>query len=169
MRVAVQAMPIICTIIISIIEIVVHAKRWYVNIYCYNMRYGNAIGRKEWHEIKRTDPMLYNAIWKSNCYQGHCYYFSRKLAMHLQGAEVWYLSIKQNGEYISHAVIFKDGYIFDTNARMNIPYKEYMALNKAIIYKRFTKEEFEKEDFFNSIREDLIAYCREHNVYCNPE
>lgn len=89
--------------------------------------------------------------------------------MHLQRAEVWYLSIKQNGEYISHAVIFKDGYIFDTNARMNIPYKEYMALNKAIIYKRFPKEEFEKEDFFNSIREDLIAYCREHNVYCNPE
>ena len=132
-------------------------------------RYGVVITKKDWKKIKKRDYELYRKIWKSKVYYGHCYFFSRALALHLKNAKLLYCSIRKDDEDISHAVILKNGVVFDTNLRMHFDYKEYLEKNNATIYKVFEKEEYCKKDFFDNIREDLIEYCNENDIYCSPQ
>lgn len=130
---------------------------------------GNVISKRDWKAIKKKTPQLYNDLWKSNKSEGHCYYYSRELAMQIEESLLLYLSIKKEDEYISHAVVVKDGCVFDTNIKIHFELDEYIRLNKGVVYKMFSREEFEKDDFFENIRPKLMDYCKEHGVYCVPE
>ena len=130
---------------------------------------GDVISKKDWRKIKRNDPRLYQDMWKSKKYFGHCYYFSRRIAMHIENSEIMYLAIWEGEMYISHAVVVKNNCVFDTNARIHFNLQEYITLNQAKVYKTFTRNEFEKDDFFSDIRQGLVQYCADHNIYCDPE
>ena len=68
-------------------------------------RNGKVICRKDWKKIKKEDPALYNDFWQNNNYEGHCYCYSRKLALHIEGSKLLYLSIK-NRMSIYHMLLF---------------------------------------------------------------
>lgn len=132
-------------------------------------RNGDVVSQKDWKRIKREDPELYRDMWKSKKYKGHCYYYARRLAMQLEGAELLYLSIMYQGRYISHVVVKKADCVFDTNARIHFNLSEYLNLNNAKIYSTFSKQEYSQDEFFEQIRDDLKKYCQEHDIFCDPE
>ena len=130
---------------------------------------GSVITKNDWKDLKKNDRRLYNNFWRNKKYYGHCYYFSRALALKIKEAKLLYCSIKKDGEDISHAVILKGDVVFDTNLRMHCNLAEYIEENEAKIYKIFSKDEYEKSSFFDDIRDDLVKYCFSNNIYCTPQ
>ena len=132
-------------------------------------KYGFVITKKDWKKIKKLDRKLYNDMWKNNYYQGYCYYYSRSLALYLKDAKLMYCSIEKDGIDISHAVILKDGVVFDTNLRIHCDLNEYLEDNNAKVFCIYSSNEYGKKSFFDDIRENLINYCKNNSVYCNPQ
>ena len=55
---------------------------------------GSVISKNDWKDLKKNDRRLYNNLKKKKKYYGHCYYFSRALALKIKEAKLLYCSIK---------------------------------------------------------------------------
>lgn len=135
----------------------------------YFLKYGKVVGKQDWKNVKKYCKMLYKDLRSKESY-GYCYFYSRILALYIDDAQLMYCAIKINDEErTGHSVIVKNHCVYDTNTKFHYDYDEYIEETDAIIYKIFSKEEYEKESFFDDIRSGFIEWCKEKNAYCQPE
>lgn len=135
----------------------------------YLSRYGNVISLKDWRFIKRANPQTYARFW-SPLSLGKCYYFSRWLAAYIDDAKLMYCSITlDDGTQTAHSVIVKDDCVFDPNARMHYNYDEYLRNFGAQVFRFYTSDMYLRDSFFDNIREDLLKWCADNNVSCEPQ
>ena len=135
----------------------------------YLSRYGNVISLEDWRFIKRSNPQTYTRFWSPSSF-GKCYYFSRWLAAYIDNAKLMYCSITlDDGTKTAHSVIFKDNCVFDTNARMHYNYDEYLKDFGAQVFRFYTSDAYLRDSFFDDIREDLLQWCADNNVSCDPQ
>lgn len=133
------------------------------------LKYGKVVGKQDWKNVKKYCKILYKDLRSKESY-GYCYFYSRMLALYIDDAQLMYCAIKINDEErTGHSVIVKNHCIYDTNTKFHYDYDEYIEETDAIIYKIFSKEEYEKESFFDDIRSGFIEWCKEKNAYCQPE
>lgn len=127
-------------------------------------RYGPVITKKDWERIKRKNPRLYRKA-NSKASLCHCYEYSRKLAMYIKDAKLMYCAtIHHEDGKTAHAVILKNGYVYDTNLRQHVELKYYVELLDVLVYRTFSKSEFKNKDFFDNIKDDFAFWCRQNNV-----
>ena len=132
-------------------------------------RCGKVITYKDWKVIKKSvtqEEYIELITEKSN---GYCYYYSRLIAVFLDDAQLMYCAIKIGDVLSCHAVILKNHCVYDTNERKHYDYDEYIKENEAIVYKMFSASQYRKESFFDDIREELVEWCRQNKIYCNPQ
>lgn len=131
-------------------------------------RYGRVVTKDDWKRIKKKNKDAYKFIWdKKNI--GHCYAVAWVLALWVEDAKVMYCSIASKNEHTAHAVVVKNGCVYDTNCRRHYDYDEYIKLNKAEVYQIFEEEVYCKKSFFDDVRQGFVDWCAERNVYCDPQ
>lgn len=128
---------------------------------------GKALGGKEWKEIKKHDFVLYNDLLSDNC--NHCcYYYSLKIARIIKDSTLIWGAMEdpfdEGLRYYAHAVIYRNGYIYDSNMRQSEKYEDFIKLYKFKLYKQWKYDEYSKEDFRESERAEFRRWCKENNV-----
>lgn len=132
-------------------------------------RYGKVVTKEDWKRIKKKYARLYRAAFSKKS-AGHCYFYSRYIALFLKDAKLMYCSIDRgNGSRTGHAIIVKNNEVYCTNSRQHFDLDEYKKMRGVIIYKMFSEKEYRKKRFFEDIGEDFMKWCAEHNSYCNQE
>ena len=66
--------------------------------------------------------------------------------------------------YYAHAVILRNGYIYDSNMRQSDNYKDFIKLYNFKLYKQWNYDEYSKKDFRESERNDFRNWCIKNNV-----
>ena len=128
---------------------------------------GRALGKKEWKAIKKYDIDLYNNLLSNEC--NHCcYYYSLKIARIIKDSTLIWGAMEdpfdEGLSYYAHAVIYRNGYIYDSNMRQSEKYEDFIKLYKFKLYKQWKYDEYSKEDFRESERAEFRRWCKENNV-----
>lgn len=132
-------------------------------------RFGRVVTKKDWKMIKKKRPKVYKELFSKKSY-GHCYYYSWRVALFLEDAQLMYGSFKHSdGSLSGHAVVVKNNCVYDTNARSHYDIDEYKELMDFTVYKMFSEKEYRTRDFFDNIRDGFVQWCSEHDVYCKPQ
>lgn len=131
-------------------------------------KYGCVVTREYWKRIRKNAPRAYR-ILNSNKSKGYCYYMSWYVALYLKDAELLYCSMDIRGKQSCHSVIKKGDCIYCTNSRMHFDLAEWIEANEVEIYRTFKIEEYSNKKFFDNIRDDLVEWCEQRNVYCSPQ
>jgi len=130
---------------------------------------GNVVSKIDWKNIRKSEPHMYKWICSKESI-GYCYSVSRSISLFLDDAELMYCSIKlDDGSLTAHSAIVKNDTVYDTNCRRHFEYNSYLETFNVTIYKTFPAEVYRKESFFDDIRADFVAWCEEHQVYCDPQ
>lgn len=128
---------------------------------------GKALGRKEWKAIKEYDIGLYNDLLCDECHHC-CYYYSLEIAKIIKDSTLLWGAIEEPFEdghnYYAHAVILRNGYIYDSNMRQSEKYEDFIKLYKFKLYKQWNYAEYSRKDFRESERADFREWCKENNV-----
>lgn len=128
---------------------------------------GKALGRKEWKIIKQENTCLYYNLLCDKC-KHRCHFYSLEIAKIIKDSTlIWgaYEEPLQDGhKYYAHAVILRNGYIYDTNMRQSEKYEDFMRLYQFKIYKQWKYNEYAREDFRESERKEFWSWCKENNV-----
>lgn len=128
---------------------------------------GKALGRKEWKAIKEYDIGLYNVLL---CDESHhlCHYYSLKIAKIIKDSILLWGAIEEPLEdghnYYAHAVILRNGYIYDSNIRQSEKYEDFIKLYKFKLYKQWNYDDYSRKDFRESERAEFREWCKENNV-----
>lgn len=128
---------------------------------------GRALGRKEWKVIKNVDRELYDDLLCDAC--NHiCYYYSLEIARLIKDSIlIWGAGedpFEEGHKYYAHAVILRNGYIYDSNMRQSTKYEDFLKLYKFKIYKQWDHSEYSRNNFRVSEREEFRKWCRANNV-----
>lgn len=128
---------------------------------------GKALGKKEWKEIKNYNIGLYNDLLCDEC--NHCcYFYSLEIAKIIKDYILIWGAIEspfdEGHKYYAHAIILRNGYIYDSNMRQSIKYEDFVKLYKFKTYKEWSYDEYSQENFGESARENFIEWCKENNV-----
>ena len=140
-------------------------------IHFFLMKYvtlnGKALKKDEWKKIKRKDKQLYKDLLSEEC-DNKCYIYSLEIArMFEDSILIWGAvhNIFSEKEYFcAHAVILRNGYVYDSNIHQSIKYEEYQKLFKLKVFKKYTSCEYLKSDFRVHERVDFRKWCKENNV-----
>lgn len=140
----------------------------YLNIvYWLFGKNGKVISKKDWKRIKRADTKLYHYARSKRKSCGHCYMYSLCLGFYLHKASIMYCSVRGiGGVRTAHAVLVKDGCVYDTNFRRHHDFDEYIKFFDAKVYKIFPEKIYKDYDFFKNIKGDFINWCNENDVIC---
>lgn len=106
---------------------------------CFFARYGKVVNRADWKRIKKKNKYAYNLICNKKNIK-HCYAVSWALALLLDDAKIMYCSIASKTGQTAHAVVVKNGCIYDTSRRKHYDFDEYIKITNAEIYKIFEKD-----------------------------
>lgn len=129
-------------------------------------RYGNVVHRRDWKNLKKFCPKGYKLVWSKKAI-GKCYDISWIIALYIKDAKLMYCSIRvKDGSTTAHSVIVKDNCVYDTNKREHFDYDEYLKDQAVEVYKIFDKDIYQKESFFDDIRDDFVKWCSEKSVIC---
>lgn len=128
---------------------------------------GRALSKKDWKAIKKVDIGLYNDLLCDDC--NHCcYYYSLEIAKIIKDSILIWGAVEEPFEeghpYYAHAVILRNGYIYDSNLRQSEKYEDFVNLYKFKLYKEWHYSEYSVEDFRKSEREQFRNWCKENNV-----
>lgn len=128
---------------------------------------GKALGRKEWKAIKRHDIGLYHDLLCDEC-DHCCYFYSLEIAKIIKDSTLIWGGVEEPFEeghkYYAHAVILRNGYIYDSNMRQSEKYEDFTKLYKFKLYKKWQYDEYSRKDFRESERADFRKWCIEYNV-----
>lgn len=128
---------------------------------------GRALGRKEWKAIKEYDIGLYNDLLSDECHHC-CYYYSLEIARIIKDSTLIWGAIEEPFEdgynYYAHAVILRNGYIYDSNMRQSEKYEDFIKLYKFKLYKQWKYDEYSQKDFRKSERAEFRKWCKENDV-----
>ena len=128
---------------------------------------GNALGRKEWKKIKEHNNSLYNELLCNKC--NHCcYYYSLEIAKIIRDSILIWGAIKdpfeEEEKYYAHAIILRNGYIYDSNMRQSVKYENFVKVFKLKIYKKWNDNEYVNEDFRVNERAEFRKWCEKNDV-----
>lgn len=128
---------------------------------------GKALGKKEWKVIKMHDRGLYRDLLCDECDRA-CYYYSLEIAKIITDSILIWGAAKEpfeDGEkYYAHAVILRNGYIYDSNMRQSVKYEEFIKLYKFKTYKQWNNGKYSKEGFVKNERNEFKKWCDENSV-----
>lgn len=128
---------------------------------------GKALGRKEWKAIKQHDIGLYNDLLCDECHYC-CYFYSLEIARIIRDSTLIWGAIEEPFEdghnYYAHAVILRNGYIYDSNMRQSERYEDFIKFYKFKLYKQWKYDEYSREDFRETERAEFRKWCKENNV-----
>lgn len=121
--------------------------------------------------VKRIDRVFYKHLQTEKC-RGKCYECSFKLAYLLNNPKVKILWFAATGlddsDRYGHAVLIKNGYILDTNARRSYKKNTYLEALKAEIFYEYSLEEYLRVDEPWELKWDEFGkWCEERNVQRN--
>ena len=126
---------------------------------------GKALGKKEWKEIKNKDIDLYNEL-RSDESNHLCYYYS--LAKIIKDCTLIWGAVEEpfveGKKFYAHAVVMRNGYIYDSNMSVSIKYEDFMQLYHFKTYKCWQYEKYSKENFRASERKEFRKWCLENGV-----
>ena len=128
---------------------------------------GKALGPKEWKAIREYDIDLYNNLLSNEC--NHCcYYYSLEIARIIRDSTLMWGAVeepfKDGHKYYAHAVILRNGYIYDSNMRQSIKYEDFAKFYKFKLYKQCNYDEYSQEDFRKLQRAEFRKWCEDNNV-----
>lgn len=128
---------------------------------------GEALGKKEWKTIRNHDIQLYNKLLCEAC--NHCcYFYSLEIAKIITDSILIWGAVEEPFEkgnnYYAHAVILRNGYIYDSNMRQSIKYEDFVKLYKFKIYNQWNYDEYSKENFREGERAEFREWCKENHV-----
>lgn len=127
---------------------------------------GNALSKDDFKVIKKQKPSLYWEITSNYCV-GMCYLYARDIALLFPDAKLIYCAATnpfKETEVFAHAVLERNGEIYDTNRRMSYKVEDYEKIFKVQIYKKWIYDEFCRDDFQEGVRDDFRKWCQENDV-----
>lgn len=127
---------------------------------------GNALNEVDFKVIKKQKPRLYWEITSDYC-EGACYLYAREIALLFRDAKLIYCAAVnpfEPDQVFAHAVLERNGEIYDTNRRMSYKIEDYEKIFNVHIYKKWTYDEFCKDDFQEGVRDEFIRWCQENSV-----
>ena len=128
---------------------------------------GKALGKKEWKAIKNHDIGLYNDLLSDEC--NHCcYFYSLEIARIIKDSILIWGAVEEPFEeghiFYAHAIILRNGYVYDSNMRQSAKYEDFVKLYKFKTYKQWNYDEYSQENFRASERAEFREWCKENNV-----
>lgn len=127
---------------------------------------GKALNKEDFKAIKKQNPSLYWKMTSDYC-GGKCYFYAREIALLFPDSKLIYCAatnpFKENHVF-AHAIIERNGEIYDTNRRMSYKIEDYEKIFNTQFYKKWTYDEFSKDNFQEYVRDDFIRWCKENNV-----
>ena len=127
---------------------------------------GNALSKDDFKVIKKQNPRLYWEITSDYC-MGICYLYARDIALLFPDSKLIYCAATnpfEQNHVFAHAVLERNGEIYDTNRRMSYKIEDYEKIFKVQIYKKWNYDEFCKDDFQERVGDDFRRWCQENNV-----
>lgn len=127
---------------------------------------GNAVSKDDFKVIKKQKPRLYWEITSDYC-GGKCYSYARDIALLFTDAKLIYCAATnpfKEDQVFAHAILERNGEIYDTNRRMSYKIEDYEKIFKVQIYKKWTYDEFCRDDFQEEVRDDFRRWCQENGV-----
>ena len=114
---------------------------------------------------------LYNDLLNDKC-NYCCYYYSLEIAKIIKDSTLIWGAIEDVFEdghrFCAHAVILRNGYIYDSNLRQSEKYEDFIKLYNFKFYKQWNYDEYSGKDFRKSERAEFKKWCKENNV-CSYE
>lgn len=127
---------------------------------------GNALNKDDFKALKKQNSRLYWEITSDYC-GGICYDYARDIALLFTDSKLIYCAATnpfEKNQVFAHVVLERNGEIFDTNRRMSYKKEDYETIFKVQIYKKWTYDEFSKENFQESVRDDFRKWCQKNSV-----
>lgn len=171
-------LPTICIIIMATIRYKLDRKKqditevgdWlcdkFQNLWLWN---GHVVSFKDWLHIKKKSKKLYEHLRSDYC-NHHCYDATLQLAKALNNPDikVLWISISLLGKKVGHAVLEKNGRIYDSNNRRTYKKEKYFKCLKVEIFKEFPINVYQTASNFSMLGwEEFGKWCQEHGVRRN--
>lgn len=130
------------------------------------------ISFKDWNNIKKRCKKLYYDARSEVC-NHKCYVTTYAIANALQNPEIkiLWIAIESMDKRCGHAVILRNGKIYDSNLRRTFNRAEYFNSFNVEIFKEYSLEEYlnkenlSRESCFSHLEwEEFGEWCKEHNV-----
>ena len=127
---------------------------------------GRVISVKDWLSMKKRARGVYVASRSEKCF-GKCYYSTHLLAKTISNPNIKLLWICIDDVYdkLGHAVLAKDGYIYDTNQRKTYSIKEYFEIQNAELFKEYSFQDYINAKHFDNLDWDEFGkWCESRNA-----
>lgn len=140
-----------------------------LNLYLLNHK---LLSSKDWKRIKQASRAIYQNL-TSLASANECYRSTFHIANILANKEItilWMLVEIKNQKF-GHAVIAKNGYIYDSNFRKTYPKEKYIKASHALIFKELSFDEYYFSRHSNSVEhlekdwEEFKTFCEDHGGY----
>lgn len=147
---------------------------WYLsekfqNIWLFNW---HVLSFKDWKNIKKRCRKIYYVARSEAC-NHKCYDTTYAIANTLKNSEIkiLWITVQSSEERYGHAVILRNGKIYDSNLRRTFNYDEYFMAFNVEIFKEYSFEDYiSKENL--SFKSSFLCleykafekWCHEHNV-----
>ncbi len=127
----------------------------------------SVISKSDWKKVKKADPSLYKEL-TVNQHEQCCYAYSLELARILKDVQLVYGAVRQtflpNSGLCAHAVILKNGEIFDSLLLRSFKLEDYQKAFDLKIYQIWEYDEFSVQDFAKDVKYDFVEWCKFNNV-----
>lgn len=135
---------------------------WFLNFGLYNFR---VINRDNWLFLKREHKDFYDFVRSDEC-NHRCYETTYKLAKKLKSRDlkILWLTVETPIEKVGHAVLERNGYIYDSNNRKTYSKKVYFKAFNVELYRSFSFKEYSSRKFLNAEFKVFANWCRERGV-----
>lgn len=139
------------------------------NLWLFNWQ---VISFKDWKNIKKRCKKLYYDARSEAC-NHECYTTTYAIANTLNNPEIkiLWIAVQSADERYGHAVILRNGKIYDSNLRRTFNYDKYFKAFNVEIFKEYsikdyvTKEDLSHDTCFSNLEWKAFGkWCKEHNV-----
>lgn len=130
---------------------------------------GRVISLKDWLYIRKKDKELYEWLRSDAC-NHKCYDATFQLAKKLSNPniKILWIGLTDYSERYGHAVLEKNGRIYDSNHRRTYKKKKYLKAQEAEVFKEFPIEVYQKASDFTQLGwEEFGKWCQERGVIRN--
>lgn len=171
-------LPVVNAIVMSIIKYKIEFKKqdatetanWLwdkiQNLWIWN---GCVISLKDWLYIRKKDKELYEWLRSDSC-NHKCYDATLQLAktLHNPNIKILWIGLTDFREKYGHAVLEKNGWIYDTNHRRTYKKEKYLKAQEAKVFKEIPIQVYQKVSDFNQLGwEDFGKWCQERSIIRN--
>ena len=123
------------------------------------------ISKKNWKYLQKKDEDFYNFVRSDKC-NHRCYETTYKLAKKLKSPDlkILWIAVETPIEKVGHAVIEKNGFLYDSNNRKTYSKKVYFKAFNVKLYKSFSLKEYSSRKFLKAEFEIFSDWCRNQDI-----